>query len=185
VTLTRPRLVAGLALLAGLGVLYVILGRTVHAPPPALANLRLESARQVPDVSFSDVAGGSHALFEYRGRFVLLNLWGTWCAPCARELPALSRLSQATRMDRLAVIAVALPPGDVKDAQAFLAEHDARALVAYADSRTEFFRAFRAYGLPVTVLIDPAGREIARAVGPAKWDAPEAVAYLKSVVTSR
>ena len=42
-------------------------------------------------------------------------------------------------------------------------------------------RAFGAYGLPLSVVIDPEGREIARSVGPGEWDAPEAIAYMKTL----
>jgi thiol-disulfide isomerase/thioredoxin len=181
VTLTRTHVAAGLALLAGLAVLYLILARTVHAPPEALANLTPEAARPAPPVTFVDATGKRHSLNEFRGGYVLLNLWGTWCAPCARELPALARLSKELP-NRLAVIAVALPPGDARDAKLFLAQHDAGALGVFVDSQTMFFRAFRAYALPLTMLIDPKGNEIARAVGPAQWDAPAAVAYLKAEI---
>ena len=84
----------------------------------------------------------------------------------------------------MVVVAVALPPGDVRTARAFLSEHGAAQLTAFSDSNTMFLRAFRAYGLPLTVLIDPKGREIARAYGPAQWDAPEAIAYLKRQIGS-
>ena len=45
-------------------------------------------------------------------------------------------------------------------------------------------RAFGAYGLPLTILIDDKGREVARAVGPAEWDAPESIDYFK-VLTAK
>ena len=66
---------------------------------------------------------------------------------------------------------------------AFLAEHGARALPAYLDSNTSLFRSFGAYGLPLSILIDAKGREIARAEGPADWSAPESVRYLKRLAT--
>ena len=52
------------------------------------------------------------------------------------------------------------------DARSFLDAHDARALDTYVDSNIALLRAFGAYGLPLTVLIDPKGREIGRALGP-------------------
>jgi hypothetical protein len=42
-------------------------------------------------------------------------------------------------------------------------------------------RAFGAYGLPLTILIDDKGREIARAVGPADWDAQDSIDYFKTL----
>jgi len=182
VTLTRTQVAALLALFAGIVVLYLILARTVHAPPLSLANLKTEKARPAAEVQFVDAQGVRRSLREYRGRYVLLNLWGTWCAPCAKELPALSRLG--VRIPQLMVIAVALPPGNVDEAKAFLESHGAGSLGAFFDSESMLFRSFHAYALPVTVLIDPNGNEIARAIGPAKWDAPDATAYLKSIVRS-
>jgi thiol-disulfide isomerase/thioredoxin len=175
----RKSLLAVLALLAGLVVLYVILGRTVHAPPQSLKDLKWEAARPVPQVPFIDEGGRTHALTEYRGRYVLLNLWGTWCAPCVRELPALARLAAQTPGKRFAVVAVAIPPGTVERARAFLDSHGSGNLEAYFDSQTMFLRSFRASALPVTILIDPEGREIARAFGAEEWNSPEAIAYLK------
>lgn len=181
-TLTRSKIAALVVLLAGLVVLYLILGRAVHAPPQSLANLRAEAPHPVPDVSFVDDKGRTHRLREFQGRYVLVNLWGTWCAPCARELPSLAKLG--ARMPDLAVVAIALPPGSPGEAKAFLAGHGAGALQTYFDGQTMIFRAFRAYALPITVLINPRGDEVARAIGPANWGAPDAIAYLKSVTNS-
>ena len=182
-TLTRTQIAALLALFAGLVVLYLILARTVHAPPLSLANLKTEKASPSPEVHFVDAQGARRSLHDFRGRYVLLNLWGTWCAPCAKELPALSRLS--ARIPQLTVVAVALPPGSADEAKAFLESHDAGSLAAFFDSESMFFRSYRTYALPVTVLIDPNGNEIARAIGPAEWDAPDATAYLRSVVRNQ
>jgi len=54
-------------------------------------------------------------------------------------------------------------------------------LTVYLDTNSAFLRAFGAYGLPLSVLIDPEGREMARAVGAVRWDAPESIAYFKSL----
>lgn len=167
-----------MACLAGVMVLYVILARTVHAPPGELARFRLETPAQPPQVTFEDSEGDQHRLEDFRGRYVLLNLWATWCAPCVNELPSLSRLSADMDPRRFVVIAVALPPGDVMSARQFLFEHGAGKLAAYFDRDTVFMRSFHAYALPLTVLIDPHGEEIGRAMGAQRWDAGAAIRYL-------
>jgi hypothetical protein len=98
-----------------------------------------------------------------------------------RELPALARVKAAVPKDRLSVVAVDVGRGTPADARSFLDAHGARALDAYVDSNIALLRAFGAYGLPLTVLIDPQGREIARSVGPAAWDAPDAIAWFKAL----
>lgn len=172
-----------------LAVLYGIIAGPVHAPgrpPSSLAGLVLAPNRlPVPAVSFSDTAGARHTLSAFRGRTVLLNLWATWCAPCVRELPALAGLAQAMPAKQFAVVAVDVGRDTAPDARAFLVRHGAGALALDVDSDIELVRKFRAYGLPLSVLIDPQGREVARAEGAAEWDAPGAVAYLRGVVADR
>jgi thiol-disulfide isomerase/thioredoxin len=182
---TRRLLIAALgALLIGavLAVLYVSFPRPVHAVhPTALAKLKMdEKPTAVPAVAFSDAVGARHNLTEFRGRYMLLNLWATWCAPCVKELPALSHLQAAIGAKKLAVVPVNVGRGTAADTATFLKQHQA-VLPVYLDTNSAFLHAFGAYGLPLTVLIDPQGREIARAIGGVKWDAPEAIAYFKSL----
>ena len=47
-----------------------------------------------PELSYYDDLGAKRELAELRGRVVLLNFWATWCAPCRREMPMLSRLQR-------------------------------------------------------------------------------------------
>ncbi|HEY5347644.1 MAG TPA: TlpA disulfide reductase family protein [Rhizomicrobium sp.] len=155
----------------------------VHAGPPAsLAPFALASpAKAVPLVAFEDTSGKHHTLAEFHGRYVLLNLWAVWCAPCVKELPALARLGQAVPPGQLAVIAVDVGREGASDAAGFLKAHGAVSLKPYVDGDLALMRAFEAEGLPLTVLIDPNGREIGRAEGGAAWDTPEAIAYFKSL----
>jgi thiol-disulfide isomerase/thioredoxin len=185
VTLKRTLFLAGLALAAAVGVLYVILGWTVHAPPPSLSRFARETPVDAPRVAFIDERGGLHRLTDFRKHYVLLNLWATWCAPCIRELPTLSSLAEKAPVPRLVVLAVAIPPGDVAQAKSFLRDNDAAGLAAYFDAQGEFLRSFHATGLPVTVLIDPQGREIARAVGPEEWDSKASISYLQRIVSGK
>jgi thiol-disulfide isomerase/thioredoxin len=164
-----------------------MLGRTVHAGPPAsLAPFAADSGPQtVPAVAFNDSKANRVSLAQFKGRYVLLNLWATWCAPCVKELPSLARLQSALPKDRLEVIAVDVGRGTAADARSFLDAHDARSLATYVDSNLALLRAFGAYGLPLTVLIDPQGREVGRALGPATWDSPESIDYFRALATPR
>ncbi len=167
------------------GVLYGKGLLNVHQglnPPPSLAALALEKTpKPAPAVHFSDPGGTQVQLSAFKGRFVLLNLWATWCAPCVAELPALAEL--AKQAPGLKVLAINTDRGGV-DAAAFLKSHKAGSLPVYRDSDIMMLRSFGAYGLPMTVLIDPEGKIIARAEGPADWNDPEAVKYFKGITGS-
>jgi thiol-disulfide isomerase/thioredoxin len=150
-----------------------------------LAPFAAKPPQAVPAVAFSDAAGMRKSLAAFRGRYVLLNLWAPWCAPCVRELPALAKLKTMLPKDRFAVVAVDVGRGTTADARSFLVAHGARALDPYTDTNIALLRVFGAFGLPLTVLIDPEGREIGRAVGPAAWDSPAAVGYFRDLAAAK
>ncbi|MBV8976425.1 MAG: TlpA family protein disulfide reductase [Alphaproteobacteria bacterium] len=175
---------AAFAAALALAVLYGKTTATVHAspaPPAALARLvPAKAPAPVAAVSFTAADGARHALASFKGRYVLLNLWAVWCAPCIKELPALAKLQAALGDKNFLVVPVDVARGTPADAAEFLKAHGAAGLPAYIDSDLALMRVFGAYGLPLSVLIDPKGREIARAVGPADWDAPDAVAWFRT-----
>jgi thiol-disulfide isomerase/thioredoxin len=192
VTLSRTHYIgiaAVIAVLAAAGVLYEMRGGAVHAalgPPAALAPYAAAKApAPVPQVAILNGAGTRVSLASFKGRYVLLNLWATWCAPCVRELPALAKLKSAVADSHFDVVAVDVGRGTAQDARSFLDAHDAKALDTYVDSNLALLRSFGAYGLPLTILIDPQGREVGRAVGPAAWDTPDAIAYFKALASAR
>jgi thiol-disulfide isomerase/thioredoxin len=167
-------------------VLYVNNGRTVHAgaePPGVLDKLKLVGARlDAPDAAFIDAAGRTVNLADFRGRYVLLNLWATWCGPCITELPELAKLNAELPQDRMTVVPIdMLEKVDAEKLSAFLAMHDAGGLPVYMDREFSVQRGFVANELPLTVLIDAGGRIVAKAAGAQKWADPSAVAYFKAI----
>jgi hypothetical protein len=64
----------------------------------------------------------------------------------------------------------------------FYKETGVQHLAVYNDRAMKAMRSVRALGLPTTLLIDAAGREVGRLVGPADWASPEAEALVRSVL---
>ena len=182
------KIIISLAVLIALamGVLYGKGLLSVHQgiqPPASLSALVLEkSPKTAPPVHFADAKGTRHALDAFRGRYVLLNLWATWCGPCVNELPALARLSRLA--PGIKVVAINTADRGTVDAAGFLKSHDAGALIAYRDNETVMMKSLGAYGLPMTILIDPSGKIVAKAEGPADWGSMEAIAYFKRITGS-
>jgi len=181
------KIIISLAVIAAvvMGVLYGKGLLSVHQglePPASLSALVLEkSPKPAPNVHFADAMGNRHALDAFQGRYVLVNLWATWCAPCVAELPSLARL--AAHAPGLKVLAINTDHGKV-DAAGFLKSHGAGSLPVYLDSERMMLRSFVVPGLPTTILVGPDGKVVARAEGPAEWGSKEAVAYFKRITGS-
>lgn len=140
----------------------------------------LEAPADLPEAALLDMDDGAHTLAEYRGKWVVLNFWATWCAPCREEMPALDRLQAA--MPGLVVLPVASGRNDVAAITRFFDEAGVTGLTVLRDPKSELARGMGVLGLPVTVILNPEGREVGRMIGGAHWDGPEAVALISAMM---
>jgi len=116
---------------------------------------------------------------------VVLNLWAAWCVPCRKEMPALDRLQTSLGGRNFAVVPLSIDRGGRETLAKFYAEIGIRELPVYTDTSGEALRALGAVGLPTTLVLDRAGEEIARIVGPVEWDTPEVVESLKAMIAKQ
>jgi thiol-disulfide isomerase/thioredoxin len=142
----------------------------MDAPPP------------MPTRSLRDANNAETTLAAYQGEVIVLNLWATWCAPCVEEMPTLGAV-QRRFGDRLRVVTVSVDAeGQRARAQEQLAELSGGSLSFLLDITRGILFDVQAPGMPVTIIYDREGREVARLAGGADWDSPEAVAMLEAAV---
>ena len=159
---------------------------SVVLPPDPLRNfVAYTAAKPVAALDFKDGDGQVRSLADFIGKVVVLNLWATWCVPCRKEMPALDRLQTSLGGRNFAVVPLSIDHGGRETVAKFYAENGIRELPVYTDTSGEALRALGAVGLPTTLVLDRAGEEIARIVGPAEWDAPEVVEFLKAVIAKQ
>ncbi|MFA4994154.1 MAG: TlpA disulfide reductase family protein [Bdellovibrionales bacterium] len=131
----------------------------------------------VPSLVFEDESGAQHTLADYRGKFILLNVWATWCPPCAEEMPALDALQTKFDPKKFMVLPLAENSND-GIVSAFYRAHNIRHLPIALDAASRATSALSLRGLPVTILINPAGNEIARAEGNIEWNNPKTLLFI-------
>lgn len=136
-----------------------------------------EPSKAMPELRFRDVEGNDLTLDDFAGRYVLLNVWATWCPPCREELPTLEGLQRALGGDRFQVIALSTDTGRMADVEDLYRELGLDGSGVFVDSTGAAMGNLAVFGLPTTLLIDGQGREVARKFGPAVWDSPDAVAF--------
>jgi thiol-disulfide isomerase/thioredoxin len=137
----------------------------------------------IPEVVLLDADDAEHSLADYKGKWVVLNFWATWCAPCRHEMPSLDRLQAA--MPEIAVVPVATGRNAVTGIERFFAEEAIVNLPILRDPKSELARGMAVMGLPVTVILNPEGQEVARLIGDAEWDSASAKAIMAAYVAGQ
>ena len=127
--------------------------------PPAHDN----EPRQV-EFTVANLKGGSLTLEEYRGRFVLLHFWASWCIPCRTELSELQHFYQSVGPNKLAVIAIAVE-SDWSDVDGLVKALRITYPVGF-DRGSVLREALNVSGVPVSFLVDRSGR-LAQILDPA------------------
>ncbi|TCJ15329.1 TlpA family protein disulfide reductase [Parasulfuritortus cantonensis] len=118
-----------------------------------------------------DSQGRSHRLAQYKGKWVLVNYWATWCPPCRMEIPDLAALHRDKR-NNLVVLGIAMDYQDPREVLEFAKRKAIPYPIILGDDRV-VDQVGPVRGLPTTYLYDPQGKLVAYNVGALTRDAVE------------
>lgn len=135
--------------------------------------------RPFPNLSFNDAFGRTIDLAAFRGRVVLFNIWAPSCAPCREEMASLDRLEAKLGARGLFVLPVAVDRTSIPAVRRFYRGVGIKRLPVYVDPSDRIPEALLVPGIPASFVIDRDGRSVARQLGPAQWDDPQMVAFLR------
>ena len=116
----------------------------------------LEVGQPIPDRSLATLSGaGTGEIADYRGKWVLVNLWASWCVPCRQEAPALEHFYRAEHAHDFTVLGV--DSQDLSDdGERFVREYG----ITYPqlhDGPGDLGHAYGTVGYPESFLVDPRG----------------------------
>ncbi len=120
----------------------------------------------VVDFRFSDLDGNIHQSANYKGKWVIVNFWATWCGPCVREIPELNQFYHKHRDLGLEILGVNYE--ELTPAQIVLALDQFKIdyKVLYLGEDPQMSEAMLLKGLPTTFVISPDSRLIKTWTGP-------------------
>ena len=137
--------------------------------------------RLASNFTLKNLEGEDVSLSQFRGKYLLINFWATWCAPCKIEMPSLEKLYRQFKSDNFDMIGIS---NDMFGARVVRPYIKATNLTfpMLLDQRMIVSRQFGIVSLPTTVLIDPQGIIIGVLQGAEDWSDPETLLYFKSLL---
>lgn len=138
-----------------------------------------------PALQFTDAKGQKRSLADYKGHVLLVNLWATWCGPCVEEIPTLAALAGQMRAYGGLVLPISIDANGAQTVRPFYALHAITDLPILLDTDGDNLDVLNTDGVPVSLIIDPAGRLVGRLDGSANWNTPRVRAFLQSLVQAQ
>ncbi|MDH5435717.1 MAG: TlpA family protein disulfide reductase [Gammaproteobacteria bacterium] len=127
-----------------------------------------EEEKKPVDLTLKDINGHTIELSDYRGKWVVVNYWATWCPPCLEEIPDLVHFHEKYKDKDAVVIGINYEDVSMTRLSKFVDEY----MINYPiipmrkDDKPDSLLLGAIPGLPTTYLISPEGKLVARNVGP-------------------
>lgn len=115
-------------------------------------------------VNYENFKGGKTSLDDLKGKYVYIDIWATWCAPCIIEIPALQALEKEFHSKNIEFVSISVDNvdglrGSKEEWKKMVAEKNLGGIQLYADKdfQSDFMVAFDVNAIPRFILIDPNG----------------------------
>jgi peroxiredoxin len=178
--MTRPKrqhVLGGLIALLLAGFLFVIEPSFRDLAGPAVA-----VGDAAPAFRLTAETGQPVDLNDFRGRFLVLNFWATWCPPCVEEMPSLNQFHKQFAGRGVIVLGVSVDR-DREAYQRFL-ERAGVEFLTVRDPERKVSRLYGTFKYPETYFIDPQGKVVQKIIGKADWTDPRMFDYMNQLLKS-
>jgi thiol-disulfide isomerase/thioredoxin len=117
---------------------------------------RLKPGKPAPDFSLIDENGKKVSLKDFKGKYVYIDVWATWCRPCIAEMPHLEQLKE--KYKDAPIVFVGVNVNSYKgDWEAYLKTNRVAGVKLYAGENSAFAEDYQVYSVPKSILINPYG----------------------------
>jgi thiol-disulfide isomerase/thioredoxin len=113
-----------------------------------------------PTFDYLNYAGGKSKLEDFKGKYVYIDVWATWCGPCREEIPFLKNIQKKYQDKNIVFISISIDKlNDQEKWKTMIREEELRGIQLFADNNwsAKFVQDYRIKSIPRFILIDPKG----------------------------
>lgn len=155
-------------------------GEALEKPMVMKPFVEFSKARPLPELRIFTLEGEKVDLAKYRGKLLILNVWGTWCTPCIREIPQLIDLQKQLKGSNIEIVGVAVDKS-VAGISKFLARHKMSEFNTWSDPTESIEDVMSLEVVPTNYIIDGAGNIVGYLPGYLPWDDKDVMPFLKKL----
>jgi thiol-disulfide isomerase/thioredoxin len=128
-----------------------------------IAKIRSLEGKPSPGFSFKSIDGKTVKLSDFKGKYVYIDIWATWCGPCRQQIPHLQEMEEKYSGKNIAFVSISVDKEkDFEKWQEMVKSENLGGvqLIADKDWKSDFVVAYGIQSIPRFILIDPKGNVV-------------------------
>jgi len=181
----KERSVSGVGRLFQQGMRYmVVLVMAMVCSACATATTETEKTTRAVNFTLQSLDGEEISLDQYKGKYLLINFWATWCGPCKMEMPSLETLYQRFKSNNFDILAISNDKIEATAVEFYVTGRNL-SFTFLLDQQLKVSHQYGVISLPTTFLIDPQGNIIGAMHGAENWAEPSTLQYFENLLNKK